>query len=206
MITGGFGLVFLVQKWWLRDANLFFKRWVAETPLFIVLEGYWTKLSTMGKFEPPPKHNLADNWKARFWYFLVFLCFCLMFFLIFPFCLFLFLFYLGWFKGQVRWPKGPPHLALNPPFFLFLCVCVFFFLFFFFFFLSLLFIEKTVVPGKKGHVCLISSVSLCFSLAFFASPFFAVSFSVSILLFSFFLPSCHYFLLSFASLCLSLSL
>ena len=27
------------------------------------------------------------------------------------FCLF------GGFKGQVRWPKGPPHLALNPPYF-----------------------------------------------------------------------------------------
>ena len=25
----------------------------------------------------------------------------------------------GGFKGQVRWPKGPPHLALNPICFLF---------------------------------------------------------------------------------------
>ena len=30
-----------------------------------------------------------------------------------------FLFFVGGFKGQVRWPKGPPHLALNPPFFVF---------------------------------------------------------------------------------------
>ena len=34
----------------------------------------------------------------------------------------------GGFKGQVRWPKGPPQLALNPPycFVLFLaCFCLF---------------------------------------------------------------------------------
>ena len=36
------------------------------------------------------------------------------------------------FKGQVRWPKGPPHLALNPPFLFFcfsfwcwFCFCLF---------------------------------------------------------------------------------
>ena len=49
----------------------------------------------------------------------------LFFFGFFVFCLF------GGFKGQVRWPKGPAHLALNPPyrfsyflcfFFVFLCV------------------------------------------------------------------------------------
>ena len=28
----------------------------------------------------------------------------------------------GGFKGQVRWPKGPPHLALNPPYFFFVFV------------------------------------------------------------------------------------
>ena len=38
-----------------------------------------------------------------------------------------------------------------------------------------------------------------------ASPFFSLSFSVSLLLLSFFLPSCLYFLLSFGSLFLSLS-
>ena len=32
---------------------------------------------------------------------------------------FFFLFFFGGFHGQVRWPKGPPHLALNPPYFLF---------------------------------------------------------------------------------------
>ena len=46
--------------------------------------------------------------------------------------------FFGGFKGQVRWPKGPPHLALNPPYFLF--VFCFWFLFFFFAFLSLFFL------------------------------------------------------------------
>ena len=37
--------------------------------------------------------------------------------------------FLGGFKGQVRWPKGPLHLALNPPNCLsFLGGCCFFFL------------------------------------------------------------------------------
>ena len=40
--------------------------------------------------------------------------------LFFGVCFFVvsFLFFLfGWFEGQVGWPEGPPHLALNPPFF-----------------------------------------------------------------------------------------
>ena len=43
-----------------------------------------------------------------------------LFFVLF-FCLlfFCFLFVFGRFRGTVRWPKGPPHLALNPPFFVF---------------------------------------------------------------------------------------
>ena len=55
------------------------------------------------------------------------------FFVVFVFFVF-FLLIFGWgFKGQVRWPKGPPHLALNPPYFLFLfwfCLFVFVFVFF----------------------------------------------------------------------------
>ena len=64
------------------------------------------------------------------------LCFCfvvglfwvlvLVLFFFFVFC-----FFLG-FKGQVRWPKGPPHLALNPPYF----VCFVFFFCFSFCFLE----------------------------------------------------------------------
>ena len=40
MITGISGFVFfLVQKWPFRDAKLFSKTWVAETPIFIVFLG-----------------------------------------------------------------------------------------------------------------------------------------------------------------------
>ena len=50
--------------------------------------------------------------------FYLFLFFC------FSFVLFSFLFlFFGGFKGQVRWPFGPPHLALNPPYFI--CFCFF---------------------------------------------------------------------------------
>ena len=45
------------------------------------------------------------------------------FFCFFCSCFFSCFFCFGGFKGQVRWPKGPPHLALNPPY---LFVFVFF--------------------------------------------------------------------------------
>ena len=50
---------------------------------------------------------------------LVFLCFVFLL-ILFSFIFFVFVFC---FKGQVRWPKGPPHLALNPPYFIFFVVC-----------------------------------------------------------------------------------
>ena len=67
--------------------------------------------------------------------FVVFFLFCLVFlvFVFFCFCFF------GGFKGQVRWPKGPPHLALNPPY---LFIFVIFVLFFFFSFAFSLFAFK----------------------------------------------------------------
>ena len=40
-----------------------------------------------------------------------FFCFCFFCFFVLVFC-FCFCFFFGGFKGQVRWPKGPPHLAL----------------------------------------------------------------------------------------------
>ena len=47
------------------------------------------------------------------------------------FFLFLFFVFVGGFKGQVRWPKGPPRLALNPPYFVFVFLgfCLFLFCF-----------------------------------------------------------------------------
>ena len=104
--------------------------------------------------------------------------------------MFLFLFDLGGFKGQVRWPKGPPHLALNPPFFVFVCF-------------SLLFIEKMLFPARAflfNFECL-----PLFLLSLFLPPPFSLSLSLSLSCYflSFFLSL---FVLSFASLFLSLSL
>ena len=72
---------------------------------------------------------------ALFLFFCWMLLFLFLFFLSFLFVIFWFLFF-GGFKGQVRWPKGPPHLALNPPylfcfvfsvcFFVLFLVCFFF--------------------------------------------------------------------------------
>ena len=82
----------------------------------------------------PKKKNLTDNWKAKFWVFLLFFlgfffsC-CFFFSFVFFVSFFVFVFFFGGLKGQVRWPEGPPHLALNPPslfFFLFLVVFLFF--------------------------------------------------------------------------------
>ena len=96
----------------------------------------------------------------------------------------------------MRWPKGPPHLALNPPY-----------LFFCFFsslpFLSLYFIRKTCFPPSKRQFLFIY---LCFPLFLFslvwASPCFpflflclSLSLSISLSLVIFFLlPSCFSFL------------
>ena len=84
----------------------------------------------------------------------------------------------GGFKGQVRWPKGPPHLAANPPYFFVLfsfCFCFFF-----------VFRRETVFFPPKKAVLLFFSVSLCFSLA--PSPF-SLSLSLSLSLDIFFLSS-----------------
>ena len=51
-------------------------------------------------------------------------CFAFVFVLVlllFCSCFFVFFFF-GGFKGQMRWPKGPPDLALNPPYFFFVFV------------------------------------------------------------------------------------
>ena len=78
----------------------------------------------------------------------LFLFFCFCFFFVFVlFVLFLLFCSFGGFKGQVRWPKGPPHLALNPPYFLFV-FCCFFSCFCFFVFLKIK--KKTCFPPKKG--------------------------------------------------------
>ena len=66
-----------------------------------------------------------------FFLFFVFLFVFFVFFCLFVVFLSFFVFFVGGFKGQVRWPFGPPHLALNPPYFFF-CFCMLFFVLFFF--------------------------------------------------------------------------
>ena len=103
-----------------------------------------------GNFGHPPKNKkcLTDNWKAHF---LIFFCFFFVLFnFFFVFCCFCFL--LG--------PK--PSLFF---------VCLFFLgggCFLFPFFASEW--QKTSFPLKKGIFCLLLSVSLCFSWAFFGLP------------------------------------
>ena len=136
--------------------NCFSKIGVLKPLLFIVFWGvraFWAKLSKKGIFGHPPKNKkfLTDIWQAHF----------LIFFVLFN----LFFVY-----------SGPPHLALNPPY-LFFLFCFFGYLFCFLgglFFLSFLCLwvtkKKPVFPLKKGIFCLVLSVSLCFSWAFFGLP------------------------------------
>ena len=107
-------LVLFCPKWPFRDAFLFFKNWFAETPIFKVFGGerFRAKLSKNENVGiPPPKRLWLITEKSFFG--------CFWFFLCFPFFVF-FCFFLG-FKGQVRWPEGPPHLALKPSFFALFC-------------------------------------------------------------------------------------
>ena len=101
------------------------------------------------------------------------------------------------FKAQVRWPKGPPHLALNPPYF--------FAMFFFFWGGGCFRTQKNCFPPppqKKGHLCLVFSISLCFSLAFcFPAPFHSLFLCLSLVSFFILRLFCLFFL---ASLFLSL--
>ena len=84
----------------------------------------------------------------------------------------------------MRWPEGPPHLALNPPYL--------FLLFFFWFFY-----KKTSFSPRKGHFLFIFSVSLSFSLSLFWPPSFSVFFlclffSSFLSLFLFVFPFCFH--------------
>ena len=136
------------------------------------------------------KKNLTHNWKALV---LVFLCFFIFFFfLLFSFLLFYLLLFCVSF-----WRVGPPHLALNPPYF-FGCFLVLFFLLFY--------IKCFFSPEKRVFWFIVEYLPLFLLSLFLACPFFNCSFSVSLFFFSFFLPSCLSFLLYFASLFLSLCL
>ena len=103
--------VALVQNWPFRDAYLLFQQLVCWNLYFYSVfrvRAFGAKLSKKGDFGPPKikQKLLTDNWKANIGVFFWFV--------------FSFLFLLGGFKGQVRWPGGPPHLALNPPYLFFI--------------------------------------------------------------------------------------
>ena len=57
--------------------------------------------------------------------------------------------FFGGFKGQVRWPKGPPHLALNPPYFLFYFYVFMFLFFVVFVFVFLVFVFLFFLEGLR---------------------------------------------------------
>ena len=136
---------FLVQKWPFRDAQLLFQKKGPETPIFIVFFGFRLfgrrcQKREILKSHPKKRKNWLITEKLFFGIFAVFLG-GLLFFLVFLFffVFLVFCFFLGGFKGQVRWPEGPPHLALNPPHF---------FGFFLFFLEGL----RVRGGGPKGHL------------------------------------------------------
>ena len=57
----------------------------------------------------------------------------------------------------MRWPEGPPHLALNPLPFLFSLSVLFILVFFCFSFLSLVLIGKLFFPYKRGFMFIFES-------------------------------------------------
>ena len=96
MITGISGFGFFSQKWPFRDAKLFSKKWVAETPIFIVfwvLSSLWPSCQKRENLDThPPKKNWLIIEKFFFWYFCVCVCFFL-FFVFFPLSFLFFVFF-----------------------------------------------------------------------------------------------------------------
>ena len=129
-----------------------------ETPIFIVffgcaLSGPRCQKREILKSHPKKRKIWLITEKLVFGVFAVFFWasffsffFCLFFGFFFLF--FFLVFFVGGFKGQVRWPEGPPHLALNPPYFFFLFLFLFFVLFFLFFLEGL----RVRWGGPKGHL------------------------------------------------------
>ena len=104
----------------------------------------------------------------------------------------------------MRWPFGPPHLALNPPY-LFFCLFSFGFLFLFGSFPFFVFNRKTLFsPPKKGIFCFFSQCFPFFLPSLFRLPLFHFLF-LCLSVFLFFLPSfLSFFLLPFCFLFWSL--
>ena len=223
MITGISGFGFFGPKMAVSWRICFLQKKFAETPIFIVFLGcaLFGPSCQKGKFWTPTqkRKKLTDNWKAHFWVFFGFSCFFFFFFFFVFFCMFCcFLCFFGGFKGHVRWPEGPPHLALNPPYLFFLFV-LFFFGFFLVPFLSLghligpktlffLFVKKFFLSAFLFFIfeCLPFFLHSLFWPPPF-SLFLSLSFSLFWASFSFFLSSSFlsFFFASFGFLFLSLS-
>ena len=124
-------------------------------------------------------------------------CFCLFCFIVVGVCfflLFLLLFYLEGFKGQVRWPFGPPHLTFESSLVVFV-VC------FWFVFVCVGMNQKTLFPPEKGSFFSF----ICFLFHFLVHFFFLfLTFFLPFLL-SFLLCFVSFFLAFFLSLSFSLS-
>ena len=138
-----------------------FQKLVCRNPYFYSVWGvraFWAKLSKKAIFGHPPKKR--KFWliteKLFFWYFCVFVLFVSLF-LFFLSVFFVFFFFVSFLffllEGlRVRWggPKGHLHLALNPPYllFVFCCFCCFSC------FCFLCFLEGLRVRwgGPKGHL------------------------------------------------------
>ena len=121
-----------------------------------------------------------------------------LFFLVFVFFVFCCFVFFGGFKGQVRWPKGPPHLALNPPYFFLFFFCFCFFLCFPLFVFSI--DKKTCFPPKKrSFFVYFQCLPLFLFSLFWASPLCSLSLSLSLscLFLSSFLPVFHFLFLVF---------
>ena len=122
MIIGISGFWFFWSKNGRFVTHMFFQKKVCWNPIFIVFLGRALLGPSCQKREildthPKKKKNLTDNWEAHFWVFFGFSCFFSFFALFCFLCFGVFCLFFGGFKGHVRWPEGPPHLALNPSFF-----------------------------------------------------------------------------------------
>ena len=132
-----------------------------ETPIFIVFFGCALSGPRCQKREilkSQPKKKEKFDWQLKSYFLGVFAVFFGGFFFSCFFFLCFFCFFFGGFKGQVRWPEGPPHLALNPPYF--------FFLFFFCCFFGFFWRVKGQVRWPKGPRHLALNPPYCFFFCF----------------------------------------
>ena len=139
MITEIYEFWFFGPKMAVSWCTTAFQKKGPETPVFIVFFGFrlfGPRCQKREIWKATPKKDKFD-WYMKSYFGFFFCCFFLGFFFLFFFVFivsFAFCVFFGGFKGQVRWPEGSPHLALNPPyFFVFLFFVFLFFVLFFLF-------------------------------------------------------------------------